>query len=87
VDWEIKASLDMEHGLIGIKPSLAMGQGRVHKPDRLQDNLDVNYAVWIPWENLSAGANYLRQCIESKCQGQTAYPKYKAVKGSKWKLI
>jgi len=54
VDWEIKATLDKEHGVIGVNlpnnPRDLMG--RVNKPDRLQDNIDSGYASWIAWENL-----------------------------------
>ena len=66
VDWEIKASLDKQHGLIGIKlpnnnPDSA---GGVHKPDRLQDNINTGYAIWTTWENLNQGPDYLQKCIE-----------------------
>lgn len=66
VDWEVKASLDMNHGLIGVNlpHNPRDSQGRVHKPDRLQDNIDSGYAFWIAWENLAAGPDYFRQCIE-----------------------
>ena len=66
VDWEIKATLDKAHGLIGINlpHNPRYGNGNVHKPDRLQDNIDTGYALWISWEDLAAGPDYLRQCIE-----------------------
>lgn len=66
VDWEIKATLDKEHGLIGVNlPHNPMdSQGRVHKPDRLQDNLDSGYAVWVHWGQLSAASGNLCQYIE-----------------------
>lgn len=67
VDWETKATLDKQHGLIGINlpHNPRDAQGRVHKPDRLQDNIDSGYAQWIQWENLAGGPEYLRQCIEN----------------------
>lgn len=66
VDWEIKGTLDRSHGLIGIKlPNNPPDtQGGVHKPDRLQDNIDSGYAVWINWEDLGSGPEYLKQVIE-----------------------
>ncbi len=66
VDWEIKGTLDREHGLIGIKlpNNPADLHGGVHKPDRLQDNIDSGYAVWINWEDLAGGPEYLRRIIE-----------------------
>ncbi|MGH8510260.1 MAG: TIR domain-containing protein [Gammaproteobacteria bacterium] len=46
VDWEIKATLDKKHGLIGVwLPSLPLApNGGTQKPDRLQDNIDFGYA-------------------------------------------
>lgn len=66
VDWEIKGTLDKQHGLIGVNLPNNPGdpQGRVHKPDRLQDNIDSGYALWIMWENLAKGTDYLKACIE-----------------------
>lgn len=65
VDWEIKATLDKRHGLIGINlpnniPSPI--NGGCHKPDRLQDNIDSGYAVWTNWESLTEA--HLQSCIE-----------------------
>jgi hypothetical protein len=47
VDWEIKATLDMQHGLIGVRlPTAVMNpQGAVLVPDRLHDNIQSQYAV------------------------------------------
>jgi hypothetical protein len=49
VDWEIKATLDKQHGLIGVNlptnPSNANGTCTV--PDRLHDNIQTGYALWI----------------------------------------
>jgi len=58
IDWEIKASLDRQHGLLGIHlPNNPPDpQGGVHKPDRLQDNLDSGYAVWVAWATLTNSA-------------------------------
>lgn len=66
VDWEIKASLDKNHGLIGVKlpNNHPDNYGGVHKPDRLQDNLDSGYAVWINWEELNQGLDFLKTKIE-----------------------
>lgn len=49
VDWEIKASLDKENGLIGINlPHNPRDQfGRSNIPERLQDNIDSGFALWI----------------------------------------
>ncbi len=58
VDWEIKATLDQEHGLIGIKlPTLRIGP---NDGNRLQDNIDSGYAVWVTWEQLGGDPNVLK---------------------------
>jgi hypothetical protein len=66
VDWEIKATLDKQHGLIGVNlpTNPRDAQGRVHKPDRLQDNIDSGYAVWVSWEEITRGSQVLQQHIE-----------------------
>lgn len=67
VDWEIKATLDKNHGLIGIKlpNNPADLQGRYHKPDCLQDNVDTGYAILIDWNELNNGPEFLRSTIEN----------------------
>lgn len=65
VDWEIKATLDKQHGLIGVQlpnniPDL---QGGVHVPDRLCDNTNSGYAIWTSWSALTL--DHLRACIET----------------------
>lgn len=49
VDWEITATLDKRHGLIGVwLPTLLQAPyGGTQKPDRLQDNLNSGYAKWV----------------------------------------
>lgn len=72
VDWEIKASLDKQHGLLGVKlpdnPILA--NGGCNKPARLQDNIDTKYAEWVWWETLIASPHNLAPWIE-KCVGRS----------------
>lgn len=55
VDWEIKATLDMEHGLVGVllPTNPISSNGGSSKPDRLQDNVDSGYAVWTNWNSLT----------------------------------
>lgn len=66
IDWEIKATLDKVHGLIGINlPTNPRDVvGRVQKPDRLQDNINSGYAVWIDWANFVASLNSVKSTIE-----------------------
>ena len=64
VDWEIKATLDKEHGLIGVQipNNIPDASGKIHVPDRLADNIDNGYAVWTSWGALTV--EHLRACIE-----------------------
>jgi hypothetical protein len=65
VDWEIAATLDKQHGLIGVKlPTLQVVNDTCSKPDRLQDNIDSGYAVWTWWETITANPSLLAGLIE-----------------------
>lgn len=57
VDWEIKATLDKEHGLIGVNlPHNPQNHlGCYYVPDRLHDNINSGYALWVMWSNLIRG--------------------------------
>jgi hypothetical protein len=64
VDWEIKATLEKNHGLIGIcLPTLPIINNGSQKPERLQDNIDTGYAKWIHWNGLTA--DLLKSTIEA----------------------
>ena len=67
VDWEIDATLDKEHGLIGVQlPTCTINNlGRALVPGRLYDNIESGYAVWIAWQALvQGGPDFLRAQIE-----------------------
>jgi len=55
VDWEIKATLDKEHGLVGvILPTHQRSfDGKVIVPDRFHDNVTTGYAGWLYWDGLN----------------------------------
>jgi hypothetical protein len=58
VAWEIRATLDKQHGLIGVQlPSLPVNPitNRVQVPARLFDN-NTGYSVWITWDQLTQSA-------------------------------
>lgn len=58
VDWEIKATLDRKHGLVGVLlPTITQSPftDQIIVPDRLLDNLHSGYASWIHWRDLLAG--------------------------------
>ena len=66
VDWEIKATLDMEHGLIGLNlPTNRVSiNGKYTVPARLHDNITSDYAVWTPWSDAVQNGNSLKRIIE-----------------------
>lgn len=66
VDWEIKATLDKEHGLIGVAlPTIRQNvQGQRLVADRLHDNIQSGYAQWVEWFQLQQGPTYLQGIIE-----------------------
>lgn len=65
VDWEIKATLDKCHGLIGVYlPTAPTVAGSVVVPERLEDNLKTGYAVWVSWNYLIANPTQLPSLVE-----------------------
>jgi len=66
VDWEIKATLEKKHGLIGVQlPSASVdANGNVTVPGRLHDNINSGYALWVNWEQLTASAQACTALIE-----------------------
>ena len=61
VDWEIKATLDKQHGLIALKLPT---NPNFFVPPRLMDNVTSGYAVWITWEQLNVNNSLLLNLIE-----------------------
>jgi hypothetical protein len=66
VDWEIKATLDACHGLIGIGLPTAIQEfaGDYTIPLRLRDNVSSGYALWLMWEEILYFPWLLGQYIE-----------------------
>jgi MTH538 TIR-like domain (DUF1863) len=66
VDWEIKATLDMNHGLVGVNlpTNVTNKNGTVTVPDRLNDNIQSGYAVWTNWMAFTANATVVKSTIE-----------------------
>lgn len=64
IDWEIKAALDEGHGLVGIdlpnNPGVRYGRA---VPDRLADNIDSGYAVWVSWGAILTSPVVLREIV------------------------
>lgn len=55
LDWEIKATLDKCHGLVGVVlPTHAKNPvGEIIVPDRFFDNHKTGYAIWTRWNGLT----------------------------------
>lgn len=66
VDWEIKATLDMKHGLIGINlpTNIFNSSGKFTVPDRLHDNITSGYATWTTWTDATSSGTNLKGLIE-----------------------
>ena len=66
VDWEIKATLDKAHGLVGIRlPTVTVREGLALVPDRLNDNIDNGYAQWVSWDDVLGGAMRMKSIVEA----------------------
>lgn len=67
IDWEIKATLEKGHGLIGVQlPTLQSNiSGKVTVPDRLHDNIASGYAIWTSWAEIASNYAACRGLIES----------------------
>jgi hypothetical protein len=65
VDWEIKATLDKEHGLIGVSLPNAprTAENKIIVPDRLHDNIQSGFALWLSWQQITASATQLQQYV------------------------
>jgi hypothetical protein len=66
VDWEIMATLDKQHGLIGVQlPSAPVNANNtVTVPDRLNDNIMSGYALWLTWAQITSSAPQFTAYIE-----------------------
>jgi hypothetical protein len=65
VDWEILATLEKQHGLIGVQlPTLPVDVfGKVNVPPRLSDNINSGFALWVEWIQVMGAAlpGYIEQ--------------------------
>jgi hypothetical protein len=66
VDWEIMATLETDHGLIGVQLPTAplTPNNTVNVPARLSDNINSGYALWLSWSQLTGSAQQLADYIE-----------------------
>ena len=72
IDWEIEATLEARHGLIGIRlPTYTPDAGENSNiPPRLLDNIHSGYALWVQWKALDQGPGYLLDLIETATSKQ-----------------
>lgn len=66
IDWEIKATLEKEHGLIGVYLPTApkSAENKIIVPDRLHDNIQTGFAPWLSWQEITASASRLQQYVD-----------------------
>lgn len=65
IDWEISATLDKGHGLIGVcLPSIRLNNGVAVVPDRLKANILSKYAIWVGWKEFTSSSENLKKFIE-----------------------
>ncbi|MGG2019683.1 TIR domain-containing protein [Pseudomonas sp. S8] len=70
IDWEIKATLDKEHALLGIYlPSAPRNGVNITVPIRLADNVRSGYAVFTSWKNATESPESLDKYI-SEAKGK-----------------
>jgi antiphage defense system Thoeris ThsB-like protein len=65
VDWEIDATLERRHGLIGICLPSAVRElnGAVIVSNRLYDNIASGFALWLSWEQVVASPSQFPQQV------------------------
>lgn len=61
VDWEIYATLEKQHGLVGVQlPTLPISaDNKVTVPDRLHLNIASGFAVWVNWADITSSSQRL----------------------------
>ncbi len=68
VDWEIRYTLHLEHGLVGIsRPNLEDGDACL--PNRLSDNMKSGYAKWYKYPSSAAS---LKSMIDEAYNADTS---------------
>jgi hypothetical protein len=67
VDWEIHATLDAQHSLIGVAlPTAARSaDNKIIVPARLHDNIQSGFALWQNWQEITASVPALLQYVST----------------------
>ncbi|HUA68370.1 MAG TPA: TIR domain-containing protein [Candidatus Saccharimonadales bacterium] len=67
IDWEIKATLDKEHGLVGFQLPNAFNafSDRITAPARFAQNVNSGYALWhgISWQQIMVNPPVLNALV------------------------
>jgi hypothetical protein len=65
VDWEVKATLDKDHGLIAVQlPTCPINpNGTVNVPTRLNSNINSRFALWLTWQDITASTTQLERYV------------------------
>jgi hypothetical protein len=65
VDWEIDATLDKGHGLIGVCLPTAprTAENKIIVPPRLHDNIESGFAQWLSWQEFTANSEQLQRHV------------------------
>lgn len=74
VDWEMYATLEKQHALIGVQlPTAPLDpNGRVIVPGRLHDNIRSGFASWLTWQQVTADVARLERAIaEAKARAKS----------------
>ncbi len=70
VDWEIKATLDKKHALIGVYLPTARKdtQGNIIVPNRFYENYKTGFAFFVSWDSLFNVSGGLKDTVEKAVQ-------------------
>lgn len=66
VDWEIDATLEKQHGVIGVQLPTApynKDSNTITVPGRLHDNIKSGFALWLSWATITANAADLQRYV------------------------
>jgi len=66
VDWEIKATLDKDHGLVGVQlPTAPLDptSNKITVPNRLHSNIQSGFALWLSWQQITSGTAELERYV------------------------
>jgi hypothetical protein len=65
VDWEIGATLEKTHGLVGVYLPNAVRtvEGKIIVPERLHDNVQSGFALFLSWQQITTSPTQLERYV------------------------